>query len=186
MTRLPPAAELAPAVVRFWFREVGEDRWFARDPGLDAEIGRRFGRYRDALLSSRARGWREEPEHLLAAIIMLDQFSRNIHRGSARAFEADELALELCRLALGRGWVHDAPGDWRLFFLMPLQHSEKLEDQRRSVEEFRRAGHELGLRYALLHLDQIRRFGRFPGRNLALGRVSTPQELAAIERGETF
>ncbi|MDV3258280.1 MAG: DUF924 domain-containing protein [Sphingomonas sp.] len=186
MTRLPPAAELAPAIIRFWFEEVGEDRWFAKDPALDSEIRRRFGAFREALLSTRASGWRDKPEHLLAAIIMLDQFSRNIHRGSARAFEADELALELCRLALHRGWVADAPDEWRQFFLMPLQHSEKLEDQLRSVEEFRRAGNALGLRYALLHLDQIRRFGRFPGRNLALGRLSTPEELAVIERGETF
>ncbi len=186
MTELPPAAELAPAIIRFWFDEVGEDRWFAKDFALDSEIARRFGPFRDALLSSKAEGWRDQPAHLLAAIIMLDQFSRNIHRGSARAFEADELALELSRLALERGWVHDAPFDWRQFFLMPLQHSERLEDQLRSVEEFRRAGHALGLRYALLHLDQISRFGRFPGRNLALGRVSSGEELAAIERGETF
>lgn len=186
MTSLPPAAELAPAVIRFWFDEVGENRWFAKDAALDREITRRFGPFRDALLSSKARGWRDEPGHLLAAIIMLDQFSRNIHRGSARAFEADELALAFSKLALERGWVHDAPYDWRQFFLMPLQHSERLEDQQRSVEEFRQAGNALGLRYALLHLDQIRRFGRFPGRNLALGRVSTPQELAVIERGETF
>ena len=92
----------------------------------------------------------------------------------------------LCELALERGLVHDAPDEWRQFFLMPLQHSEKLDDQLRSVEEFRRTGNALGLRYALLHLGQVRRFGRFPGRNLALGRVSSPEERSVIERGETF
>lgn len=178
--------ELAPAVIRFWFEEVGRDRWFAKDRELDAEISRRFGAARDELLASGARGWRDTPEHLLAAILLLDQCSRNIHRASARAFEGDALALELARLALERGWTHQAPKPWQHFLLMPLQHSEDLADQLRSVEEFRRLGDAEGLHYARLHLDQIRRFGRFPGRNQALGRASTPAELEAIARGETF
>lgn len=186
MTAAPSPTELAPAVIRFWFEEVGKDRWFIKDAGLDAEIRRRFGKVRDALLASEASGWCDTPEHVLAAILLLDQCSRNIHRGSARAFEADALALKLSRLALERGWTRAAPIEWRHFLLMPLQHSENLADQLRSVEEFRQLGEEEGLRYALLHLEQIRRFGRFPGRNQALGRVSTAEERAAIERGETF
>ena len=179
-------SEAAPAIIQFWFGEVGEDRWFVKDAALDAEIRRRFGGMRQALLAEGARGWRDTPEHILGAILLLDQCSRNIHRGRARAFEADALALELARLALDRGWTHSAPHEWQQFLLMPLQHSENLADQERSVAEFKRLGNEEGLRFALLHLDQIRRFGRFPGRNRALGRVSTAEERDAIARGEAF
>src|SRR5206468_387006 len=141
---------------------------------------------RDKLLASKARGCRDTPEHLLAAILLLDQCSRNIHRGSARAFQGDPLALEMAREALDRGWTHAAPKEWQQFLLLPLQHSENVADQERSVAEYRRLGDEEALRYALMHLDQIKRFGRFPGRNRALGRVSTPEEREVIERGETF
>ncbi len=181
-----PSAEAAPAIIQFWFDEVGEDRWFVKDAALDKEIKRRFGLLRDQLLASKARGWRDTPEHILAAILLLDQCSRNIHRGTARAFAGDKLALELARLALDRGWTHAAPKDWRLFLLMPLQHSEQLADQERSLVEFGRLGDDFLFGYARMHHDQIKRFGRFPGRNRALGRVSTPEERGVIERGEVF
>ena len=179
-------AEAAPAMIQFWFEEVGKDRWFVKDAALDAEIGRRFGALRDQLLASKARGWRDTPEHLLAAILLLDQFSRNIHRGSAKAFEGDTVAMELANLSLGRGWTHSAPEEWRQCLLLPLQHSEDLADQDRSVAEFTRLGEAEGLNFALMHRDQIRRFGRFPGRNEALGRVSTAEEREVIAQGGTF
>jgi uncharacterized protein (DUF924 family) len=186
VTAYPSPTEAAPAIIRFWFDEVGKDRWFIKDAALDAEIKRRFGKLRDQLLASKARGWRDTPEHLFAAILLLDQCSRNIHRGSARAFQGDPLALALAKEALERGWTHSAPEEWRQFLLLPLQHSENLVDQERSVAEYQRLGDEEALKYALLHLDQIRRFGRFPGRNQALGRVSTAEEREVIERGEIF
>lgn len=186
MTVTPSATEAAPAIIRFWFDEVGKDRWFVRDAALDKEIRRRFGPLRDQLLASRARGWRDDPEQLFAAILLLDQCSRNIHRGSAKAFQGDPLALELARQSLDRGWTHAAPKDWRQFLLIPLTHSENLADQAQGVAEFRRLGDETALKYALLHRDQIKRFGRFPGRNRALGRVSTAEERQVIERGDTF
>jgi len=186
VSQAPSPTELAPAIIRFWFDEVGKDRWFVKDAALDAEIRRRFGASRDALLASRARSWRDTPEHLLAAILLLDQCSRNIHRGTARAFEADAPALELAKLSLDRGWTHRTPREWQLFLLLPLQHSEKLADQERSLVEFGRLGDDFLLNYAWMHHAQIARFGRFPGRNRALGRVSTPEERDMIERGEAF
>ena len=179
-------AEVAPAILSFWFDEVGRDRWFARNEALDAEIRRRFSKVRESVLADRARRWRDTPEHLLAAILLLDQCSRNLHRGSAKAFEADALALELLRLALARGWVDEAPADWRQFLLMPLMHSEDMADQDRSVAEFAKLGDPENLRFAHLHREQVLRFGRFPGRNQALGRVSTAEERELIEKGETF
>ena len=137
------------------------------------------------MLRTKAAGWRDTPETLVAAIILLDQFSRNMFRGSAKAFEADGLALELCKEALERGWVDKVPKPLPTFMLMPLQHSEKIADQERAVAEFRDRD-PLNYKYALLHRDQIKRFGRFPGRNQALGRVSTPDEREIIARGETF
>ena len=123
---------------------------------------------------------------MAAAILLLDQFSRNIYRGSAKAFEADPLALELAFEALDKGWSHSAPEDWRAFLLMPLMHSEDPEIQARCVTEFRRLGNQLNLDFAIQHREQIERFGRFPGRNRALGRVSTSEERAALEAGAAF
>jgi uncharacterized protein (DUF924 family) len=179
-------ADLARAVIQFWCEELAPELHWKKDPAMDQHIAERFGKVRDEVLRTKAADWRGTPETLAAAIILLDQFSRNMFRGKARAFEADSLALELSKLALERGWLDKLPKPLPSFMLMPLQHSENLEDQERSVAEFRKLDDAEGLRYAILHRDQIRRFGRFPGRNRALGRVSTPEEREVIERGETF
>lgn len=173
-------------MLHFWFEEVNQDRWFAKDAALDYEIGRRFGALRETVLVSRAAGWRDDVATLTAAIILLDQFSRNIFRGSAKAFEADTLALDLTMLALERDWVDRAPEPWRAFILMPLMHIEDLSVQDRALVEFTRLGNPLNLDFARKHHAQIAQFGRFPGRNKALGRVSTLEERAVIEAGETF
>jgi uncharacterized protein (DUF924 family) len=183
MSGSPP--DLARAVIQFWCEELTPEQHWKKDPAMDRHIAERFGRIREEVLKTRAAGWRDTPETLAAAIVLLDQFSRNMFRGSARAFEADPLALELSKLALDRGWVDKVKKPLPSFMLMPLQHSENLADQERSVAEFRDRD-AFNYKYALLHLDQIKRFGRFPGRNQALGRVSTPEEREVIERGETF
>ena len=113
----PSAA--APAVLSFWFDEVGQAKWFAKDAALDAEIARRFSGLRNEVLASGAKGWRDSPDTMLAAIVLLDQFSRNIFRDSAKAFGADPLALELAGEGLDRAWVETAAPDRRQFYLMP-------------------------------------------------------------------
>ena len=183
MNGAPP--ELARAVIQFWCDELSPEQHFKKDPAVDRYIAERFGKLREEVLRTKAAGWRDSPETLAAAIILLDQFSRNIFRGSAKAFEADPLALELAKEALAKGWVDKVPKPLPSFMLMPLMHSEDLADQERCVAEF--TGRDpLNYKYAILHRDQIRRFGRFPGRNQALGRVSSPEEREAVERGETF
>ena len=179
-------ADAAPAVLDFWFDEVGKDRWFAKSGALDARIRTRFGALHGDLLATQAKAWRESPDHLLAAIIVLDQFSRNLHRGSAKAFAADPLALALAMLALDRKWDAGMTPERRQFFLLPLMHSEQLPDQQRSMIEYARLGDALALNYAQLHFDQISKFGRFPGRNATLGRRSTPDEQDALENGAAF
>jgi uncharacterized protein (DUF924 family) len=179
-------AEAARAVLTFWFDQVGPDRWFAKDEALDRAIAARFAALRDTVVTTHAEGWRDHPDTIAAAIILIDQFSRNIFRGTAQAFAADPLALDLCKLALDRNWIDDAPLAWRQFMLMPLMHSEDLRDQRRALVEFAQLGDQRVSEYARLHHDQIERFARFPGRNAALGRRSTPKELAALADGAAF
>ena len=176
-------AEAARAVLAFWFDEVGRERWWIKDAELDAAIAARFGALREAVVASRATGWRDDPETLLAAIILCDQFSRNLHRGSRKAFETDALARELTKLGLERGWDAEMRPERRQFLLMPLQHSENLADQERSLTEFAALGDNEQARFAQLHHDQIARFGRFPGRNAALGRRTSEAEQAVIEEG---
>ena len=176
-------ADCAPAVLAFWFDEVGRERWFAKSDALDAEIARRFGALRDELIATSAKASRDTPDHLLAAIIVLDQFSRNLHRGSAKAFTADPLALELAMLGLDRGWDAGMTVDERQFLLMPLMHSEELPVQDRALVEFAKLGDANVLAFAKQHHDQIARFGRFPGRNAALGRRTTAEELGLLGGG---
>ena len=179
-------ADSAPAVLSFWFDEVGRDRWFAKSDALDARIRTRFAALHGDLLATSAKAWRDTPDHLLAAIIVLDQFSRNLHRGSAKAFAADPIALALTRLALERNWDSAMTPERRQFVLLPLMHSEVLGDQQRAVIEYAKLGDAFVLQFAQLHLDQIVRFGRFPGRNAALGRRTTPEEQDALENGAAF
>ena len=184
--RTEDAAEAARAILDFWFGEVGHERWFVKDSQLDTAIASRFARLRNAVLASRAVAWRDSPQTVLAAIILLDQFSRNMHRGHRRAFEADPLARELTMLALNRGWQMMLGTHQRQFLLMPLMHSEKLTDQQRSLAEFGALADQNISQFAQAHHDQILRFGRFPGRNAALGRRSTEVEQGLIDEGATF
>ena len=179
-------ADAAPAVLDFWFGEVGRERWFAKSDALDNRIRARFGGLHGEMFATQAKAWRDTPDHLLAAIIVLDQFSRNLHRGSAKAFAADPLALELANTGLERKWDSGMTPDQRQFLLLPLMHSEQLSNQRRSLDEYARLGDPDALNFAKLHHDQIARFARFPGRNAALGRRTTPEEQGALDNGAAF
>ena len=179
-------AAAARSVIAFWFDEAGAKRWFAKDAAFDAGIAERFGALREEVVATGATGWRDGVDHLLAAILLTDQFSRNMFRGTARAYEADPLAIDLAYRALDRGWTHTAARAWRQFLLMPLMHSESLAEQQKSVAEFERLGDPELTPFAARHRDQIARFGRFPGRNAALGRGSTDEEKAALRSGADF
>jgi uncharacterized protein (DUF924 family) len=123
---------------------------------------------------------------LLAAVIVLDQFSRNIFRGSAEAFATDDVALGLAEYGIETGLDQTMPPNWRMFLYMPFMHGENATTQRRSVEIFGRLGIAEQLRYAEHHKGVIDRFGRFPARNTALGRDSTPGELAFLKSEHPF
>ncbi|MFL9841927.1 DUF924 family protein [Sphingomonas sp. ST-64] len=166
----------AKSVLDFWFDEVEPEQQFAKDPELDAEIVRRFSRAHDIVMASGAAGWRDAPDTLLAAVILLDQFSRNMHRGSPQAYAADPLALALTLEAIGKGWDHDLAPERAAFLYMPLMHAETVEAQRMSLEKFTALGRPENLRFAMEHAVVIEQFGRFPTRNAVLGRESTPAE----------
>jgi len=174
----------ASDVLSFW-ADAGPKRWFTKDDAFDRDIEHRFS----ALVSQAEAGtlanWGDEPESALALIIVLDQFTRNLHRGSGDAFRNDPAALAIANEAIRRG--HDRSlGEWanlRGFFYMPFMHSEKLADQERCIALFREMGSETSLHHAEVHADIIRRFGRFPHRNAVLGRTSSPDEIAFLDAG---
>ncbi len=169
----------AREVLGFWFALTPEQQ-FARSDTLDAEIKARFGALRDQVLESEAEGWRDDPEAVLAAIILLDQFSRNLHRDSAEAYAADPLALRLALEAIERGWEVAMTTEERQFLYLPLEHAEDPAMQKLSVEKFGTLGDAHVLDYAEKHAAVIERFGRYPSRNAVLGRESTAEELAFL------
>jgi uncharacterized protein (DUF924 family) len=169
----------AAAVLRFWFDETPDKAWYAKDDALDAEIIRRFRAMRDEVVRTDAAGWRDDPDALLAAIILLDQFSRNMFRGDAEAFAADPLARELVDVAIAQGWDRRLDPRRRQFLYMPFMHAEDRAVQQRSRALFAGTDNEV---FAKRHAEQIERFGRFPQRNAALGRVSTPEEEAFLSQ----
>jgi uncharacterized protein (DUF924 family) len=178
MTDEPSSAE----VVAFW-RDAGPERWFSKDTAFDDDIRRRFlGLHEDAAAGRLSR-WEATAEGALALLILLDQFPRNMFRGQARAFATDPLARAIAAGALVRGFDAQAPDGMRGFFYLPFEHSEDLADQERAVAFYKASGDADGLKWAELHADIIRRFGRFPHRNKALGRATTPEEQAFLDDG---
>lgn len=176
------ADAIKPAeIVAFW-REVGPERWFEKDATLDDEIRRRFLSTHEAAAGGKLTEWEQSAQGALALLILLDQFPRNMFRGEARAFATDALARVVASRAILNGFDGAIP-DMRTFFFLPFMHSEALADQERSLTFYRVHGDAESLKYAELHADIIRKFGRFPHRNAILGRVTTPDEQAFLDSG---
>jgi uncharacterized protein (DUF924 family) len=183
-------------VLGFWFgagaaRGKARSQWFRKDAAFDAEIGSRFLALHASAALGEREAWRAAPESMLALVIVLDQFSRNLYRGDARAFAQDAHALDCAREALARGDDAGLAPVERQFLYMPFEHSEDLREQDRCVDLMRALEafpEARGLaRYAERHREIIRRFGRFPHRNAALGRASTADEIEFLkEPGSGF
>ena len=175
------ACDIAPADILSFWRQVGPERWYERDDALDADIRARFlelwRKAADGGLSS----WEATDDGALALVIVLDQFPRNMFRGDIRAYSSDVLAREVAGRAIARGADLRVDPALKAFIYMPLMHSEHLADQLRCIELFR--GNAENLKYAEIHADIIRRFGRFPHRNRILGRETTPEERAFLDAG---
>lgn len=178
------AVQQAGDVIRFWFVEHGPDDWFAAKPEFDSRLAARFGETHEPVARGEAWAWRETAEGRLAEILVLDQFSRQLYRGSARAFAQDGMALALAQEAVRGGHDRALEPARRRFLFMPYMHSESLVIHEEAVRLFTDLGDEETLKYEIAHRDCLVRFGRYPRRNQALGRTSTPAELEYIAAGE--
>jgi uncharacterized protein (DUF924 family) len=174
---------VGPADVLAFWRAVGPSRWFKKDPALDAEITTRFSALWREAAAGRLAAWEETPEAALALVIVLDQFPRNMFRGEARAFATDAIARAAAERAIARGFDQAVAASERLFLYLPFEHSENAADQERAVALIRAIGDAELTRWAEMHADVVRRFGRFPHRNSALGRLSTREEQAFLDAG---
>jgi uncharacterized protein (DUF924 family) len=172
----------AADVLAFW-RAAGPAKWFKKDAAFDDEIVSRFSAlWRDAAAGGLA-GWEATPESALALVIALDQFPRNMFRGKSDSFATDALGRAVAERAIARGFDQKIPASERLFFYLPFEHSESLADQERAVTLVSTLGDPDLTRWAELHADIVRRFGRFPHRNSVLGRASTHEEQAFLDAG---
>ena len=167
-------------VLEFWFDELGEAHWFAKSEEIDAQIRGRFHSLHERIVADA--GFDATAQRpLLAAVIVLDQFSRNLFRGTPRAFAADPVARRLSSTAIKQGFGIAMKEQERLFLYIPFEHSEDREDQALAVELIARLGNEEWTRDAIAHKTIIDRFGRFPHRNAILNRHSSPDEVELLQ-----
>ena len=181
------SAGIVDEIVAFWFETLKPEDWYRKNPAIDAAITERFGATYEAVKTGVPPDWLAEPKGMLAAIIVLDQFPRNMFRDDARAFATDQAALALAKRAISEGTDMRLAPEQRAFIYLPFQHAETRDDQARSIELFTALGNPNNLDFALRHQAIIACFGRFPHRNSVLGRASTAEELAFLqEPGSSF
>lgn len=168
-------------VLGYWFDELGKDGWWTRSEETDTTIRARFLDIWEAQRGNPAAHFLTSPRDALAAVILFDQFPRNMHRGHADAFSTDHLALAIAKSAVDKRFDDTLGPDERAFLYMPFMHAESLDDQERSVALFTALGIAKNLDFARKHHDVIERFGRFPARNRALGRADRPGEAEAAK-----
>ncbi|WP_298240655.1 DUF924 family protein [uncultured Bradyrhizobium sp.] len=170
------------AVLAFW-REAGHERWYKRDDAFDAEVKRRFLALWQKASAGELASWEDSDEGALALVIVLDQFPRNMFRGTPRAFASDGLARDVARRAIARGVDIRVDPALLEFLYLPFMHSEHLPDQLHCVALFANTDNAENQKYAREHADIIQRFGRFPHRNRLLGRDTTEEEQAFLDGG---
>ncbi len=176
-------SEISPfEVLDFWW-DAGPKRWFAQDDAFDKQINDRFGAAVEKAIAGGFSDWENAPHSALALLLLLDQFPRNIFRATPQAFAGDARAVSVAEHALAHSFDKAFPKMARPFFYLPFEHAEDMSAQERSVDLFRALGEQSSYLYALIHLDVIRRFGRFPHRNAFLGRETSPAEAAFLADG---
>ena len=179
--RQSKAPSPAQDVIAFW-KEAGPALWFAKDPEFDARFRSRFVSLYEAAARRDLASWERSPDGALALLILLDQYPRNSFRGTPRMYATDGLARQVANRAIEAGYDRMAPQELRVFFVLPLAHSEQMADQERSVALARRLG-PADVAHAEHHRDIVRRFGRFPHRNKILGRINTVEEQEYLDNG---
>ena len=167
-------------VLHFWFEEIPHANWFSKNATVDAQIRDRFLALHTRLLAEDGHGL-QTPRAMLAAVIVLDQFSRNIFRNDARAYAADPIARRIARSVIDQGLDATMAAQEKRFLYLPFEHSEDARDQKLSVKLIEPLGDPEMTKYAVAHQVIIDRFGRFPHRNAILGRRSTPEEIEFLK-----
>ncbi len=172
-------------IIRFWFEELSEDDWWGEGTRLDGPITERFGDVHAAAAAGELWAWRKTPDGRLAEILVLDQFSRHIHRDTPSAFAQDPMALALAQEAVDLGADQKLAKERRHFLYMPFMHSESLMVHDWAMELFEALG--VAVDFEIRHRDIIAQFGRYPHRNETLGRESTPEEIEFLKQpGSSF
>jgi uncharacterized protein (DUF924 family) len=182
---MPTDNDWVKGVLAFWFDELTPKDWFEKNDAIDETIRSRFGKLSEELIQASPSMSFDDWQTALAAILVFDQFPRNMFRGNARAFATDNLAVAIARHALDREFDKQAPPVCRIFFYLPLMHSENLADQERCVSLCSALDGD-SVKYAIEHRDIIARFGRFPHRNRVLGREGTEAEEAFLREHKGF
>jgi uncharacterized protein (DUF924 family) len=172
-------------ILNFWFDEIDPALWWKKDDTFDALLVQRFSDVYTRATRCELFEWRKQPEGRLAEIIVLDQFSRNMFRGSAGAFAYDAMSLAMSQEAVACGADHELKPQQRCFLYMPFMHSESLQIHEIAVELFRQAGMQNHLEFELSHKRIIEKFGRYPHRNKILGRTSTAEEVEFLTRPDS-
>lgn len=175
--------DISPAGILAFWRKAGRERWYKHSDAFDADVRRRFLTLWQKAAAGDLAAWEASDEGALALVIVLDQFPRNMFRGTPEAFTSDALARDIARRAIDRGADHRIDPVLREFLYMPFMHSEHLPDQQHCVALFQDSDNVENLKYAREHADIIRRFGRFPHRNRLLGRETTREEQAFLDSG---
>lgn len=170
----------------FWFSDTMSPYWFQKSDDIDQRITQLFSETYEAAHRDELDHWAANASDCLALIITLDQFPRNMFRGSGRSFESNDLALSHAKAALDRGFDQECDATARPFFYLPFMHSENLADQQRSVRLYEALGNDNSLHFAKEHIDIIAEFGRFPHRNAVLGRENTAKEADFLKTHSGF
>lgn len=175
--------EITPTDILSFWRDAGYDRWFGKDDAFDARIHARFADLHHAAAAGHLDDWQSTDDGALALVIVLDQFPRNLFRGTPQAFATDAKARGIATRAIDRGADHRVDPQLRPFFYLPLMHAEHLDAQERCVALNQAYGDAKQLAFAIEHRDNIARFDRFPHRNAVLGRDTSPDEQAYLDGG---
>lgn len=179
-------APWAQDILAFWFDELTPEDWFSGETRVDEAIRERFAGTFEAQSRDIPEGALDDAQTALAAILLFDQFPRNLFRGTAKAFSTDEMAITIARNALDRGFDAGMSKDEKTFLYLPFEHSEILSDGERSVSLFKSLNDEELVKYAVEHRDIIAKFGRYPHRNKPLGRESTEAEKVFLGEHKGF
>lgn len=173
-------------ILKFWFEEVPAEKKFIKDPEFDLLVRKKFEEVYWEVFNGKTDSWRETPEGRLAEIIVLDQFARNMFRNTPQAFLGDGLALELVEDTISMGDDKKLNEEQRVFMYLPYMHSESLDVHEKAMSIFKSLGNKAIFEYEIKHKNIIKEFGRYPNRNKALNRESTPEEIVWLEAGGGF